>query len=281
MPHSHTHKRRHTNMQRTYICRHTCSNKLAQIYHVCQLLPVLSLIHATDPTSSWAPKPQHAPLSQNPSRVCLLWLRQRRLADTAVWCCGRCVRCEKFGWLREGSSSSNSSGNWASDWRRLTTPCPERLTGKSLITLSRLSSPRRGCLPGGLAWLGRTTQRWRVVGGEGGRAATSQIMSICCTLFHCQERRSALPRLSSACVCGWECVYEVSLLVGNLTSYMGITNAPKIATMFCDSATHTRTYTHQAKYVWICINRYVCLVGCIARAWVQSAFSCANFCSVP
>lgn len=148
----HTHIRRHTHMQRTYICRHTCSNKLAQIYHVCQLLPVLSLIHATDPTSSWAPKPQHAPLSRNPSRVCLLWLRQRRLADTAVWCCGRCVRCEKFGWLREGSSSSNSSGNWASDWRRLTTPCPERLTGKSLITLSRLSSPRRGCLPGGLAW---------------------------------------------------------------------------------------------------------------------------------
>lgn len=41
--HSHTHRRRHTHMQRTYICRHTCSNKLAQIYHVCQLLPVLSL----------------------------------------------------------------------------------------------------------------------------------------------------------------------------------------------------------------------------------------------
>lgn len=166
MPHTHTDtdRRRHTHMQRTYICRHTCSNKLAQIYHVCQLLPVLSLIHATDPTSSWAPKPQHAPLSQNPSRVCLLWLRQRRLADTAVWCCGRCVRCEKFGWLREGSKSSNSSGNWASDWRRLTTPCPERLTGKSLITLSRLSSPRRGCLPGGLAWLGARPKGrgWRV-----------------------------------------------------------------------------------------------------------------------
>lgn len=137
-------------MPHTHTCRlhiYAC-NKLGQICHVCQLLPVLSLIHATDPTNSWAPKPQHAPLSQNPSRVCLLWLRQQRLADTAVWCCGRCVRCEKFGWLREGSSS----GNWASDWRRLTTPCPERLTGKSLITHSRLSSPGRGCLRSGLAW---------------------------------------------------------------------------------------------------------------------------------
>lgn len=128
------------------------------------------------------------------------------------------------------------------------------------------------------AWLGRTTQRWRWRG-----AATSQIMSICCCRFHCQERRSALPRLSSVCVCQCMCVcecvwgcstrWEFDILHGN---YKRTENCYNVLRQ-----RHTHTSTHIKLSMCVYINRYVCLVGCIARAWVQSAFSCANFCSVP
>lgn len=129
------------------------------------------------------------------------------------------------GWLTGGKPAAGIEPAIGGDWLNLLSRAP-----RGQITHYTLTPElTRARLPARRAWLGRTTQSWRL-----GAAATSQIMSICSSLPPTVKRRSALPRLSSVRVC-------VSSLVGSLTSYMGITNAPKIATMFCDSATPTHT----------------------------------------
>lgn len=125
------------------------------------------------------------------------------------------------------------------------------------------------------AWLGRTTQRWRW-------RRSSNVTNYVNLLLPLPLSRET-PRLSSVwvcqCMCVCECVWgcstrwEFDILHGN---YKRTENCYNVLRQ-----RHTQTYAHIKLSMCVYINRYVCLVGCIARAWVQSAFSCANFCSVP